>query len=125
MNNKNKLLVVLALTTATSVIPHGGGGFGGGFATGAILGTGLTLAATSGNRGDRSDAYYENKRIEKSKSEINRQIREERTQRNKAQRALGKARNKGDQQQVKQLTEEINSHNETIKELKAELRDLQ
>jgi len=120
---KNKLLIVLTIMT-TSILPRGGGNFGGGFATGAILGTGLTLAATSGNRGDRSDAYYENKQIQRSKSEIHRQIRDEERQKKKAERELNKAQNNNNENRVKELKEEIKSHKETIKDLKEDLRDL-
>jgi len=64
MNNfKNKLLVILALTSTTfNIMPHGGGGgFGGGLATGMVVG-GLTGAAIASSNRDRGPEYYEYKR---------------------------------------------------------------
>jgi hypothetical protein len=125
-NIKNKLLVVLTLTTATSIIPHGG--YGGGFATGALVGTGITLAATSGNRGQRSDAYYENQRIRRSESEIKSQIREEERKLKKSKRELereeNKNENKRDEDRIKDLKENIKLSKQTTKELREDLRDL-
>jgi hypothetical protein len=77
MKIMKKSLLALALITSSIALPyHGdGGGFGGGFATGAILGTGLTLAATSGRNEDPAtrniksidkDIRYEQRQLERA-----------------------------------------------------------
>jgi len=119
----NKLLIALTLTTC-SMLPHGGGGFGGGFATGALIGTGVTLAATSGSRGDRSPEYYEYRRDERAKSEIRRQIRDEERQLKKNERDLQRAENKNDDNKTSALKEEIKYRKQTIKDLREDLRNL-
>lgn len=122
-NIKNKLFIVLTLTTAT-IVPRGGGGFGGGFATGALLGTGVTLAATSGSRRERSPEYYEYKRDERTKSEVRRQIRDEERQLKKAERELSRAEDKNDQSKINTLRDDIKLRKQTIKDLREDLRDL-
>lgn len=74
---KKSLLALTILAMSSSMLPHygygGGGDFGGGFATGALLGTGLTLAATSGNRYQDPDTVTIksiNKDIERENKEI-------------------------------------------------------
>ena len=71
-------LVAMILLISSEVMPRSG--FGGGFATGAILGTGITLAATSGSRHSDNQYSYEERRANKASSEINKQIREENQQ---------------------------------------------
>ena len=73
MKIMKKSLLALALISATSSVLPDHGGFGGGFATGALLGTGLTLAATSGNRyqdPDTATIKSINKDIERENKEI-------------------------------------------------------
>ncbi len=124
-NITNKLLLALTLTTAT-IMPHGG--YGGGFATGALLGTGITLAATSGSRSQRSDGYYENQRIQRSKSEVKSQIREEERKLKKAERDVSreekKDENKRNENRIKELREDIKLQKQTINDLREDLRDL-
>lgn len=55
----NKNLIIMSSLIALSTSIHCNGSFGGGFATGAILGTGITLAATSNSRNSNRDPYYE------------------------------------------------------------------
>src|SRR3989339_1118485 len=76
MNKKIVVISLLACIMQREIYSyHGGGGdFGGGFATGAILGTGLTLAATSGSRNNR-DPYYD---LDRAKAQ--QEIREMRAQ---------------------------------------------
>lgn len=69
----NKKLIMLSCLTLLTSYVHAG--YGGGFATGAILGTGITLAATSGSRNANRDPYYEVDR-ERARQEA-REIREE------------------------------------------------
>ena len=71
MNKKIIVITCLSLLSA-NIQPSS---FGGGFATGAILGTGVTLAATSGSRNANRDPYYEVDR-ERARQEA-REIREE------------------------------------------------
>jgi len=64
-------------------------GFGGGFATGAIVGTGITLAATSGSRNANRDPYYEVDKM-KARQEAE-EIREETRLRKEEDRKLRKS----------------------------------
>lgn len=66
---------IIIMSCLTLLGTYANAGYGGGFATGAILGTGLTLAATSGSRHANRDPYYEADR-ERSRQEAY-EIREE------------------------------------------------
>src|SRR5690349_17023397 len=89
-NIKNKLFVILAITNSAMLLPHGGGGF----ATGALVGTGITLAATSGNRGSQDP---ETARVKS----IDRRIRQKES-------ALRRAEKRGDERTAARLRKEIN-----------------
>jgi len=72
---KKSLLALALISTTANLLPHGGGGgFGGGFATGAILGTGITLAATSGSRNSESPESRSIRSIEKEIKRTEREI---------------------------------------------------
>ena len=84
-----KKLIIFSCLTLLSTQMHAG--FGGGFATGAILGTGVTLAATQGSRNANRDPYYEvdRERARQEAHEIreeNRLKREEDRQRKRSER---------------------------------------
>lgn len=97
-NMKRSLLALALISMTTNLLPHGGGGgFGGGFATGAILGTGLTLAATSGSRNSESPETYNMRSLDK-------RIREK-------ERELRRAKKRGNQNDVNNLQLELNSLN--------------
>lgn len=105
MKNIKKSLLTLALISITpNLLPHGGSGFGGGFATGAILGTGLTLAATSGGRNDNPES--------RNIKSIDKDIRYERRQLERANRDYKKGRINGNE-----LDKVITQHEENIKSL--------
>jgi len=63
---KKSLLVLTIISTTANVLPRGGGAA---FWTGAAIGTGVALAATSGRR---YDEYPENRRIGSIEREIKR-----------------------------------------------------
>jgi hypothetical protein len=125
-----KVLLALTLTSVSaSVLPRGGWG-GGGFAAGALLGTGLTLAATSGNRIDRSPEYYDYKDKQSQRREINKDIREHKKQKREHERALNKLKKDkklSDNEKNKKRQEHktiIQEIEDEIKELKKDLRSL-
>ena len=92
----NKNLIILSCLLLLSSYMHAG--YGGGFATGAILGTGITLAATSGSRNANRDPYYEvdRERARQEAREIREETRlrrEEDRQRRKEEKRLEQKRN--------------------------------
>lgn len=133
-------LISFGLLTQQNFIQcHGGGGFGGGFATGALLGTGITLAATSGNRGYQPPEYFENQRIRRNEAAIQKQINAEKKEiaklnarRRKQERELEKARNKNATAQeledrkkdIEDLKKTKDDHTFSIKSLEEELRSI-
>ena len=73
---KNKLLMVIALSSiATNLIPHGGGGsgFGAGLAGGMIGGMVMSGAMNRGNS-DRGAAYYDYKDRERQRVETKKKL---------------------------------------------------
>lgn len=131
MKNVKKSLLALALISTISLLPyHGdGGSFGGGFATGALLGTGLTLAATRGGR-ERSPEYYENKDTQARRREINKQIKDHQRDIRQHEKDMKQAdRNNKLSADTKQKRREehqsaINEIESLINDLKKELRRL-
>ncbi len=133
-------LISFGLLTQQNFIQcHGGGGFDGGFATGSLLATGITLAATSGNRGYQPPEYFENQRIRQNKAAVQKQINEEKgkllklkARIRKMERELEKARNKNATAQeledrkkdIEDLKKEKEEHDFTIKDLQEELRSI-
>lgn len=111
---KNKLLVVLTLTTVTSTFPNGS--FGGGLATGAILGTGLTLAATSGNRTPQDPNI-------KQANHLNRELNEEEKNLNNYQTQLEreKAKNNPSTKRINSLKSKIKLSEKRIDRLNDQL----
>jgi len=117
------------------VTPHND--FGGGFATGALLGTGITLAATSGSR-NRNDAdYYEARREDRRnarvRSDLRQEIKEaqrEITKLNKKIRSLEREIEKSQKQHnlsendVKHKREEIAEHKRDVRDHKDHINDL-
>lgn len=101
--NKN-LILVICLTLLNAQIHCNG--FGGGFATGAILGTGVTLAATSGSRNANRDPYYEVDR-ERARQEA-REIREETRLRREEDRERRKEEKRLEQKRNRLLHENKN-----------------
>ena len=109
--------------------------FGGGFATGAILGTGLTLAATSGPRAPR-DPYYDVERAEaqqelrkiKADNRLRREEeREERRQKKDEEREERK-RKKEQRKKEKNLEkkqDELKKDAQSPKELQLEIKKLE
>jgi hypothetical protein len=131
-NFNNKLLMIIALSTATtSIMPHGGGGFGGGFATGALTGALITTAATSGSRrGDRDPAYYDYKDRQYQRMETNREIRRHQAEirdHKKELRKLDRNQNLDDQTRESRRKEHrsaITDIENLIEDLRADLRSL-
>lgn len=133
---KKVCLVLIACAATHEMVSHGGGGggFGGGFATGALLGTGITLAATSGNRGDRSPEYYEDRRDARTRSEIRQQIRQEERSITKIKGQIRKLEKDLDRKnfssqertnknnKIIELQTEISDHKDMIKNLNENLR---
>lgn len=141
-----KASVLLLLLATQEIVSRGS--FGGGFATGALLGTGITLAATSGSRGDRSPEYYESRRDAHTRSEINRQIKEEKREITRLKSKIKKLERKLDKDQyhnnsddsdhkrrrtenkddikneIKDYKDQIKDHQDTIEDLKVDLRSL-
>ncbi|MBI2345219.1 hypothetical protein HYV10_04095 [Candidatus Dependentiae bacterium] len=114
---KNKLLLILTITTTTAS-PRGGA-----FASGALLGTAITLAATSGSRQERSPEYYEYKREARTEANIKRQIGQSKKELKRTERKLDKAEKSGKNiVEINKLKEEIKLHTENIKELEKDLR---
>lgn len=118
--------------------------FGGGFATGAILGTGITLAATSNSRQAR-DPYYDvdraraNRELQEMKNEERKRREEERIERRRRQdQERAERRHKQEKQRNKKygkksstktthpkkseqaLEDEVQMLKEEIKEIKKE-----
>ncbi|MBI2352657.1 hypothetical protein HYV11_00245 [Candidatus Dependentiae bacterium] len=135
---KKLMLISLSTLLFQSTFPRGGSGFGG-VATGALLGAGVTLAATSGSRSGRdySHEYYESKRDAHARSEIKFQIRDEereikklKNKKRKLEKTLNKLEEKGkdndtikkNSEDIKNIVDEIKEHEEFIKDLKADLR---
>lgn len=94
------ILTMMIITTTANMLPHGGGGFGGGFATGALVGTGITLAATSGSRRSEDPAVYNMRSLDREISRKNREL-------DRARRDAAKGRS-GAEERVKYLTAELN-----------------
>lgn len=135
---KKLSIITLALLCANEALPHGyhhGGSGWGGFATGALIGTGVTLAATRGGR-ERSPEYYDAKERDRQRSEVRKQIRdherelkhhekEVRKLKRKADKAHKKGESSNEHEQLiaehKKSTDEIK---ENISDLRAELRSI-
>ena len=93
----SKKLIIISCLTLLSTQIDANSGFGGGFATGAILGTGITLAATSGARNANRDPYYEVDR-ERARQEA-REIREETRLKREEDRKRRKHKSKQDEEE--------------------------
>ncbi len=91
-----KKLITLGYLALLSHQINCDGSFGGGFATGAILGTGITLAATSGARNANRDPYYEVDKM-RARQEAD-EIREE----TRLKREADKKRKKLERQQTEE-----------------------
>lgn len=119
MNKKIVSLSILLLLAQQQLYADN---FGGGFATGAILGTGLTLAATSPSRAPR-DPYYDVERAEaqqelrkikaenrlrrEEEREERRQQKQEEREERKRQKELKKEQRKKEAQSPRELELEI------------------
>jgi hypothetical protein len=132
MNNfKNKLFVILALaSTGSNIKLHAWRG-GGAFLGGALVGTTVTLAATSGSRrGHRDPAYDDYQDRKAQRVEINREIRRHKNEINHHHRELRKLdSNKHLDDTVRNSRREehkgvIADLEQAIKDLREDLRNL-
>jgi len=133
---KKLILGTLTCLTITQQLTPRGGDFGGGFATGALLGTGITLAATSGSRNaERSPDYYDYKRAERNRSDLRREIKDEERELarlnskiRKLEKEIDRAQNKkhksSDSDDIKYKQEIIAEHKDEISDRKDHIRDL-
>lgn len=113
----NKNVIILSCLLLLSSYMYAG--YGGGFATGAILGTGITLAATSGSRNANRDPYYEvdRERARQEAREIREETRlrrEEDRQRRKEERHLEQKRNRLAQQNKNKKQYTVTTHQPAI-----------
>ena len=106
---RNKLIIVSCLTFIGTYI-DGNSGFGGGFATGAILGTGITLAATSGARNANRNPYY---KVDRMKA---RQEEEAIAEENKLKKEENKRHQKLERQQAEEERRLEHKRNQLAKE---------
>jgi len=105
MNKKIVSLGILLLLAQQQIYADS---FGGGFATGALLGTGITLAATSGSRVQR-DPYYD---VERAQAQ--QELRE--------MRAQNKLKKEEEREERRQKRDEEREERKRKKELKKEQR---
>lgn len=118
----------MLLGITTNIMPRGG--FGGGFATGAILGTGITLAATSGSRHDHGPEYYDYKDKQNQRREIKEEIRRHQNEisdHRKELRKLDRNKNLNDatrESRRKEHTSAISDLENLIEDLRKDLRNL-
>jgi membrane protein involved in colicin uptake len=124
MHRKIVITSLLALfMLQNELYSYGGGGdFGGGFATGALLGTGITLAATSNSRNNR-DPYYDLDRA-KAQQEIREmraqdRIRREEERQERLERKAEERREREHQRKLKQKQRDKNNNQESNLETKA------
>ena len=136
MNKKIVSLSILLLLAQQQLYADN---FGGGFATGAILGTGLTLAATSPSRAPR-DPYYDVERAEaqqelrkikaenrlrrEEEREERRQQKQEEREERKRQKELKKEQRKKERN-LKKKQEQRKKEAQSPRELELEIKRLE
>lgn len=123
MDKKFLIISMLALLTQQQIYSYYNDGFGGGFATGAILGTGLTLAATSGSRNSR-DPYYDLERAQ-AQQEL-REIRAEnrlRQEEERQRRRLKREEEREEREYQKQLQQKQREEEKAIKRKQRKLKE--
>ena len=125
---KKIALCIFSLLIMREVYPHNDGGA---FLGGAILGTGLTLAATSGSRrGDYDSSYYEARRADRNRSELRREIQEEQREIRRLKNKMRKVERDLNRSEhfskdvLENKKNELNSHKQSLKEHQENINDL-